>query len=192
EPALPLALDPTAVADTAADAAPVDSAEPVPQAFALPASAPALVRAPPPLLAAPLPTPDLRGDAFETQFGAQLEWMAGQKISHARIRVTPNDLGPVEVRLQLDGDRIAADFVSAHAETRQMLEQGLPRLRELLGESGFQLAHAGVGNGGGQGDRNPSSSPATGVAGAGAEDGAPSQAPLPPVLRTIGLLDAYA
>ena len=48
--------------------------------------------------------------------GDAVRWMADQKIGHAHIKVTPNDLGTVEIRLRLDGDRVHADFSSAQAE----------------------------------------------------------------------------
>lgn len=166
-----------------------EGGEPAPVAFALPA--PAALREPPPLLAAPLPTPEVGAEDFEARFGAQLQWMADRKIGEARIRVTPNDLGPVEVRLHLDGDRLRADFVSANAETRNALEQGLPRLRDLLGEHGFQLTHADVGSGQSGGNQ------ATGTAsqeraGSAAEETAGVTSGLPPRPRVHGLLDAYA
>lgn len=163
--------------------------EPAPVAFVLPA--PVALRDPPPLLAAPLPTPEVGADDFEARFGAQIEWMASQRISEARIRVTPNDLGPVEVRLHLDGDRIRAEFVSANAETRQALEHGLPRLRDLLGEHGFQLAHAGVGAGGG-GSRDPSASSVRDSGGSSGSEAAEPAPPATPQRRSLGLLDAYA
>ncbi|UNK43958.1 flagellar hook-length control protein FliK [Luteimonas sp. S4-F44] len=166
---------------------------PTPIAFALPGAPAPVMRAPPPLLDAPLPTPDVQGGDFEAQLGAQLEWMAGQKIGHARIRVTPQDLGPIEVRLQLDGDRIAADFISPHAQTRDALEQGLPRLRDLLGEHGFQLAHAGVGHDGGSDARDGMSSPAGYPASETSQGAGADALPAPtPTARRIGLLDAYA
>lgn len=165
-----------------------EGGEPAPVAFTLPA--PVALREPPPLLAAPLPTPEVGADDFEARFGAQIEWMASQKLSEARIRVTPNDLGPVEVRLHLDGDRIRADFVSANAETRQALEQGLPRLRDLLGEHGFQLAHAGVGAGGSDARGGATSTAAN--SGDGSGTGAAEAPPATPQRRSLGLLDAYA
>lgn len=164
-----------------------------PTAFALPGAPAPAVRTPPPLLDAPLPTPDVHGGDFEDQLGAQLEWMAGQKIGHARIRVTSQDLGPIEVRLQLDGDRIAADFVSPHAQTRDALEQGLPRLRDLLGEHGFQLAHAGVGHDGGSDTRDGMSSSSGRATSVAQHDDGPQTRPVPaPTARRVGLLDAYA
>ncbi|WP_222843093.1 flagellar hook-length control protein FliK [Luteimonas chenhongjianii] len=165
-----------------------EGGEPAPVAFTLPA--PVALREPPPLLAAPLPTPEVGADDFDARFGAQIEWMASQKLSEARIRVTPNDLGPVEVRLHLDGDRIRADFVSANAETRQALEHGLPRLRDLLGEHGFQLAHAGVGAGGSDARGGATSTAAN--PGDGSGTGPAEATPAAPQRRSLGLLDAYA
>lgn len=171
-------------------AAPVEGGEPAPVAFTLPQTA--ALREPAPILAAPLPTPHVGAEDFEARFGAQLEWMADQKIGHARIRVTPHDLGPIEVRLHMDGDRVRAEFVSAQAETRQALEQGLPRLRDLLGESGFQLAHAGVGSGRSGRDGEPSPALQSGIGDAG--DGASTVESAAPLARraVVGLLDAYA
>ncbi len=133
-------------------------------------------------------TPD-----FDEAIGARIGWLAEQKIGHAHIRVTPNDLGPVEVRLQLEGDRVHASFTSAHADVRHVLENSLPKLREMLGEQGMQLAHADVSQ-----HSDPRANGGDGQAGAGggdAETGAPG-AELPAItahgIRLRGLLDAYA
>ncbi|AKC88447.1 hypothetical protein WQ53_15605 [Pseudoxanthomonas suwonensis] len=164
-------------------------------AFALQPAAPAgaaSATAPaPPLSAAPAPVPQLHGEGFADDVGAHVQWLAGQKIGHAHIRISPQELGPVEIRLQLDGDRISADFSSAQPEVRQALENGLPRLREMLGQHGFQLAHAGVGQQSRQdgGERQGRSSDGPG-GGDGTGDEPAAAAPLQRIAR--GLLDAYA
>lgn len=136
-------------------------------------------------------TPDLHGDDFADDFGARLHWMADQKIGHARIRINPQELGPVEVRLRLDGDRVSADFISAQPEVRQALEQSLPRLGELLGQHGFQLAHADVGqqrqDGGTPDGEAGNAEPRAGAA-AGEDDAVPAGR----LRHANGLLDAYA
>ncbi|QCU72560.1 flagellar hook-length control protein FliK [Luteimonas yindakuii] len=192
--ALPLADDGTAALPLPLELSAAHDTAPAPPAFALPSGAggtPLVMRDAAPVLATPLPPADVHADDLGDRFGAQLQWMAGQKIGHARIQVTPHDLGPVEVRLQMDGDRISAEFFSAHVDTRQALEQGLPRLRDLLGEHGFQLAHAGVGTQSDGGARSGDGN-ATGTGGKSGDEleaGAPAS-----VIRraTIGLLDAYA
>ncbi|KAB7771890.1 flagellar hook-length control protein FliK [Xanthomonas maliensis] len=139
--------------------------------------------------ASPTPTPELGSDGFDDAIGARLSWLADQKIGHAHIKLTPNEMGPVEVRLHLEGDKVNASFTAAQADTRQALEQSLPRLRELLGQSGFQLGQADVGQQqqGQTGGRN-GSEPGSGLV---LEDSPPVGIPSV-VLRQRGLLDAYA
>lgn len=140
----------------------------------------------------PTPKPVLGDDGFDQAIGARIGWLADQKIGHAHIRLNPEDLGPVDVRLQMNGDKVHASFSSPHVDVRQALESSLPRLRELLGEQGFQLAHADVGQQH-SGDGNPGSQ-ATGGGRGG--DGEPSlgdtTVSASQLIRQRGLLDAYA
>lgn len=134
--------------------------------------------------------PDLNTDQFGETLGTQLTYMADEKISHARIRVSPSEMGTIEITLRLDGDRVHADFSSPQADVRQALESSLPKLRDLLGQQGFQLAQADVGHR----DTSQSSSSSNGErAGSGMDSGATNAAPAAPVVRIVrGLLDAYA
>ena len=135
------------------------------------------------------PSADLHGGHFDEDIGDAVRWMADQKIGHAHIKVTPNDLGTVEIRLRLDGDRVHADFSSAQAEVRQALENSLPRLRDMLGQHGFQLAHADVGQ-----QHTPPSQGGGAPTGAGGRDSAESAIEAPRTVRMTarGLVDAYA
>jgi flagellar hook-length control protein FliK len=140
----------------------------------------------------PTPKPVLGDEGFDQAIGARIGWLADQKIGHAHIRLNPEDLGPVDVRLQMNGDKVHASFSSPHVDVRQALESSLPRLRELLGEQGFQLAHADVGQQH-SGDGNPGSQTAGGGRGG---DGEPSlgdtTVSASQLIRQRGLLDAYA
>ncbi|MGX5731762.1 flagellar hook-length control protein FliK [Pseudoxanthomonas beigongshangi] len=138
-------------------------------------------------------TPDLRGDRFGDTLGTQMTWMAEQKIGHAHIRVSPGDLGAIEVSLRLDGDRVHADFSSAQPEVRQALQDSLPKLREMLGQQGFQLAQADVGHR--QQSSSQSSTPSPSFAGGRSDGGAAEsgQGVVTTTVRTLrGLVDAYA
>ncbi|HGM5919082.1 TPA: flagellar hook-length control protein FliK [Stenotrophomonas maltophilia] len=141
----------------------------------------------------PTPKPVLGDDGFDQAIGARLGWLADQKIGHAHIRLSPDDMGPVDVRLQLNGDKVHASFSSPHVDVRQALENSLPRLRELLGEQGFQLAHADVGHQAPGGDGN-ASGPSSGSGLAGDGEPTPGDASVSPaqLIRQRGLLDAYA
>ncbi|PZS73706.1 flagellar hook-length control protein FliK [Stenotrophomonas maltophilia] len=141
----------------------------------------------------PTPKPVLGDDGFDQAIGARLGWLADQKIGHAHIRLSPDDMGPVDVRLQLNGDKVHASFSSPHVDVRQALESSLPRLRELLGEQGFQLAHADVGHQAPGGDGNASGqSGAGGMAGDGEPSPGDTSVSSAQLIRQRGLLDAYA
>ncbi|AKS20401.1 flagellar hook-length control protein FliK [Xanthomonas campestris pv. campestris] len=182
----------TAALDSPADDLKTDA--PDAPAFVLPTTtASALNRlqdAPAVFSASPTPTPEMGSDTFDDAIGARLSWLADQKIGHAHIKVTPNEMGPVEVRLHLEGDKVNASFTAANADVRQALEQSLPRLRDMLGQQGFQLGQADVS----QQQQHPSGN----RNGAGTDGNGLSLEDSPPVgipsvvLRQRGLLDAYA
>lgn len=164
--------------------------------FMLPTAAAGPARAHEPgavFTASPTPTPNLRGEGFDDAVATRVAWLADQKIGHAHIKITPNDLGPVEVQLKLDGDKVQANFTSAHADVRQALEQSLPRLRDMLGQHGFQLTHSDVGaqhQGQRGGAAGQGAADGTGLDALGSEETAISVPAS--VLRARGLLDAYA
>lgn len=97
-----------------------------------------------PLLDAVAMPADPQG-GFDDAFGSRIVWMAEQRVGHADIRITPEHLGTIEVRVQLDGTQVRAEFFSAQADVRQALESGMARLRDQLGQHGLQLAQADVG-----------------------------------------------
>ncbi|MBS7457221.1 flagellar hook-length control protein FliK [Coralloluteibacterium stylophorae] len=158
--------------------------------LAAPTAAAARGTAPPP--AVPGAPVDLADADFGGEVGSRVHWIAEQRLGHAEIRLNPADLGPIDVRLRLDGDRLHADFSSAQADVRQAIEQNLPRLREQLAASGFQLGHAGVG--GGQAETG-SGGGSGGAPQHGENVAEPDTAPEPNPqarLRAARLLDAYA
>lgn len=131
---------------------------------------------------------------FDDGFGSRIAWMADQKVGHAEIRVSPDHLGTIDVRLQIDGTRVNAEFHSAQAEVRHALESSLPRLRDMLGQQGLQLGQADVGQR--QAGQQPGS-PNTQTASANAPDRGDSATgtgwtPGPAVRASRGLLDEYA
>lgn len=95
--------------------------------------------------------------AFAGDLASHVRLMAGEGLQHAELRLHPVDLGPVHIRLVLDGPTADIQFAAVHATTRQGLEQALPQLRAQLADAGLQLGQAGVGTGlgGGQGQPAP-------------------------------------
>lgn len=80
------------------------------------------------------------------EFGDRIVWMAKQDQQSADIRITPANLGPVQISLNIEDGKASAVFASPHAEVRQAIEEALPRLREMLNGAGISLDQANVGS----------------------------------------------
>ncbi len=82
------------------------------------------------------------------EFSQKIVWLAHQQHQVAELRLNPAHLGPVEIMLSLTGDNgglASAQFVSPHLAVREAIEAALPRLREMMAESGIQLGDVMVG-----------------------------------------------
>ncbi|MFT7687775.1 MAG: flagellar hook-length control protein FliK [Candidatus Azotimanducaceae bacterium] len=84
----------------------------------------------------------------------RISLLVNQRISSARIQLTPPELGPIEVRVNLNNEQASVQFLSHSGQVRDALEQAIPRLREMLESSGFSLADAHVGQDGKQRDQS--------------------------------------
>ena len=112
----------------------------------------ALTAAPQTMANAPVATPPPASPplAMDTpdwpqRLGEQIQWRLGEGIQEARIEITPRELGLVDVRLSMDDGGLRVHLSAAHAQTRELLQSELPRLREWLQQGGVQLADAQVG-----------------------------------------------
>lgn len=147
-------------------------------------------------LSAALPVPRLEPGSpqFSATLGQQVVWMASQQVGRAELKLSPDELGPLEISLEMNGDEIRAEFASRSAEVRSLLETQVPRLRELLAEQGFSLADAQVGQERAAYQDAPQQREAFGggqarVVDSEAERSTPTAAPL---RARLGLVDDYA
>ena len=81
---------------------------------------------------------------WDRALGEQVQWMVGNRLQGAEIRLNPAHLGPMEVRIQMQNDQANITFTAQHGVAREALEAAIPRLREMLGESGLQLNNVTV------------------------------------------------
>jgi flagellar hook-length control protein FliK len=88
---------------------------------------------------------DPHAPGFTGVVAQQVAWQAETRIGRAEIRLEPEELGPMDIAVELDADEIRAEFTSRSAEVRTLLESQVPKLRELLADLGFSLADAQVG-----------------------------------------------
>ena len=131
----------------------------------------------------PVGTPE-----WKEEVGTQITWMAVNGREAASLRLSPEHLGPVEVRISVDDGKASVYFGAANADTRSALEQSLPRLRELFATQGLVLADAGVSRDAPRNQFKPSASPSFGR---GSSD-APAEVSVTSVtFARAGLIDTY-
>lgn len=71
-------------------------------------------------------------------------WMSSQQINKAEIALDPPELGSLQVRISTQSDQTTVSFTSHQGVVRDALDQGLPRLREMMAEQGIDLADVDV------------------------------------------------
>ena len=81
---------------------------------------------------------------WDQAVGERIQWMVGQKMQGAQVRLNPANLGPMEVRIQVQNDQASVQFTAQHAVVREALEAALPRLRDMFEASGVELVDVDV------------------------------------------------
>jgi flagellar hook-length control protein FliK len=117
--------------------------------------------------------------------------MVDSNLTSAKLQVNPPALGPIEVRIALQGGHAQVWLSSHSAVTRDALESSSPKLREMLGSQGFSQVSVDISQRSFQ-DRSPPSQAYEAMPSISGD--APGLAQTSPSMsRTaIGLLDAYA
>jgi len=125
---------PNATPDPAAAAAP--AATPTASASASVTASPAPAEA---RIAAPVDSP-----AFAPALGAQVSLFVRDGRHSASLQLNPAEMGPVSVRIALEGSTAQVEFQADRASTRQAIEASLPALVAALRDAGLNLAGGGV------------------------------------------------
>lgn len=82
--------------------------------------------------------------AWQDSLGTEVRLLIERGASAATLRVSPEHLGPIEVRIDLADERASVWFTAAHPDTRAALADALPRLRDMLSSVGVSLGETGV------------------------------------------------
>lgn len=83
-------------------------------------------------------------EAWNDQVGQKVVYMLGAEDQTASLTLNPPDLGPLQVVLSVSNGQADVTFSSNQLEVRQALENALPRLQEMMSESGIALGNATV------------------------------------------------
>lgn len=130
--------------------------------------------------------------AWDNQVSQRIVYMVGKEQA-ATLTLNPPDLGPVQIVLNVSNDQATVAFSAEQLEVRQALENALPRLREMMSESGIALNNATVDAGARQQQdserRTPGGTGANGNLAGNGTGGEGEQAvnEVAPRTRTVGL-----
>jgi flagellar hook-length control protein FliK len=117
--------------------------------------------------------------------------MVDSNLTSAKLQVNPPALGPIEVRIALQGGHAQVWFTSHSAVTRDALESSSSKLREMLGAQGFGQVSVDISQRSFQ-ERSPPSKGYEGMPAAGNDPSVAIQASSAASRSASALLDAYA
>jgi len=70
--------------------------------------------------------------------------MMNQKLQQIEIRLDPQELGNVNVKINLQNEQAVVSFTVQNQQAKEALDQNLGRLKEMLAESGVDVGDANV------------------------------------------------
>ena len=91
----------------------------------------------------PIDTP-MKDSAWADALGSRVSWLLTRNIPSAELRLSPAELGTVQVQISVDDNTAKIAFSAGQAVAREALEAALPRLRDMFSDNGMTLADASV------------------------------------------------
>lgn len=92
-------------------------------------------------------------EGWDRALGQKVVMMVDNSQQEVDMQLNPPNLGPLEVKLTLDKNEATLTFVAAHQPVKEALQASLPRLTEMLAESGIQLGNVNIELGGRQAEQ---------------------------------------
>ncbi|KFI11330.1 flagellar hook-length control protein FliK [Vibrio coralliilyticus] len=78
------------------------------------------------------------------QVAERVQMMMSKNLKNIDIRLDPPELGRLQIRMNMTGDGATVHFTVANQQARDVIEQSMPRLREMLAQQGVQLGDSSV------------------------------------------------
>ncbi|CAM3728334.1 flagellar hook-length control protein FliK [Xenorhabdus thuongxuanensis] len=92
----------------------------------------------------PLLNAHLGSEEWQQQLNQHVLFFNRNGLQQAELRLHPQELGALHIRMSVEDNQAQLHFVSAHQNVRAALEAALPGLRHALAENGIQLAQSSV------------------------------------------------
>ncbi|EHZ2752985.1 flagellar hook-length control protein FliK [Vibrio vulnificus] len=95
-------------------------------------------------VAAQQPPMPLTRELANEQVAEKVQMMMSKNLKQLDIRLDPPELGRMQIRMTMNNDIANVHFTVTNPQARDIIEQTLPRLREMLAQQGMQLADSSV------------------------------------------------
>jgi flagellar hook-length control protein FliK len=82
--------------------------------------------------------------SWNNEFAARVSVVVKNGLQEASLQLNPPELGRLDVKISTDGDQTKIVFNVQNGAAKDAIELAMPRLREMLEQSGLQLAHSDV------------------------------------------------
>lgn len=83
-------------------------------------------------------------EAWPAAMSHRVLWAIGEGIQKVELSVSPQDMGPINVHIRVENDKADIRFTAAHAQTRDVIESSIPKLRDMFSQQGLNLSQAQV------------------------------------------------
>ncbi|CAM3940474.1 flagellar hook-length control protein FliK [Pseudoalteromonas byunsanensis] len=74
----------------------------------------------------------------------KVSMMLNLNNQEAEIRLDPRELGSMQIRIRTDAEQAQVNFVVQNQQAKDLLEQSMPKLREMLAEQGIELGQSNI------------------------------------------------
>lgn len=78
------------------------------------------------------------------QLKEKMLMMVKDKVHTAEIRLDPSELGSMQIKINLQQDQMSVQFMVQQGNAKELMEQQMPKLRELLQQQGIELSQGSV------------------------------------------------
>ncbi|KZN54958.1 flagellar hook-length control protein FliK [Pseudoalteromonas luteoviolacea] len=74
----------------------------------------------------------------------KVNMMVNLNNKEAEIRLDPAELGSMQIRIRSDAEQAQINFVVQNQQAKELLEESMPKLREMLEEQGIELGESNI------------------------------------------------
>ncbi|WP_341327877.1 flagellar hook-length control protein FliK [Methylotuvimicrobium sp. KM2] len=81
---------------------------------------------------------------WDQELGERIVWMNNRAMPFAELKLNPQHLGPISIRIDMNQDQTTIAFSAQQAAVKEAIEAAIPKLREMMGAQQLNVAEISV------------------------------------------------